>query len=163
MKKTAFLLMSLFLFTMTAHADTYSYPGDDPIFTISFPDDWTIETEDELLHAMPADESIYVGVWAIDSIDDVDLVMEALDEEIASFIEDIETGEPVETEINDIPFIIVEGDGFVEDDIQVEFSAALFSTDGETFFVALYFGTPEMVEAYGEELDDILYSVSIPE
>ncbi|MCK5738454.1 hypothetical protein KAH55_04700 [bacterium] len=163
MKKTVFLLMGLFLFTMTANADTYSYPGDDPVFTISFPDNWTIETEDELLHATPPDESIYAGVWAIDNVDDVELILEVLDEEIAKFIQDIEADEPMETEINGIPFIIVDGDGYVEDEILVEFSATLFSTDGETFFIGLYFGTPEMVEEYSEELVGIINSVSIPE
>ena len=163
MKKIFFLLMSLFLFAISVNAETYSYPAADPVFTISFPDNWTIETDEELLHAMPADESVYVGIWAIDSVEDVDLVMDALDEEIANFIQDIETDEPVETEINEIPFIIVKGNGVVEDDIPVDFSGALFSTDGETFFVGLYFGTPEMIQKYTKKLDAILDSVSIPE
>ena len=162
MKTVLLAVMSLFLCLSSVNAETFLYPADDPIFSVSFPDEWIVETEEELLQAMPVDETIYIALWAMEDVDDIDLAMEALDEELGSIIENVEAKDPQEVMINEIPFIIIDGKATVEEEIPVEFSVVVFSTDGETFFVGLYFGSKEDVAKYRTELDEIIKSVSIP-
>ena len=152
-------IIGLFLNIHSVEAETFSYPAESPVFSITFPDNWKIETEEDLLHAAPADESIYVGLWAMEGIENIENALEALDKEIEDIIQDIEAGEPMETEINGIPFIIIEGRGKIEDDISVDLSVSVFSTDGETFFIGLYFGTPDMIKKHSVELKAAIQSV----
>ncbi len=72
MKKACliFIILSLFLnIYLVQGQTTVEYPGDDPIFSISFPKKWKVTTEEELLHALSKDESIYVGLWALEDIE----------------------------------------------------------------------------------------------
>jgi len=164
MKKISIIfIITLLLIAATVNADTYFYPDEYPVFAVTFPDDWMVETDEELLSATPDDESIYVGIWALEDIDDIDAAMEALDEEIQDFMTDIIAKEPVITTINEIPFVIIDGKGVYDEDVPVEFSVTIFSTDGETFFIGLYFGEPDDINFYSEELKAIISSVAIPE
>jgi len=158
-KNLLIILTSYFLITNFAQAETMSYPGDDPVFSVSFPESWNLETEDDVLNAMPADESIYLGIWALEDVDDVEEALDAIAEDADNFFKDLQVEDPGETEINGIPFIFVDGKGVLEDDTAVTVSLAVFSPDGETFFIGLFFGPPDMFKEHREEIDSIVQSV----
>ena len=153
------ILTTLFLTIPFAQAKTVTYPANDPIFSINFPDDWNLEAEDDQLHATPEDESIYVGLWAMNGVENLEEALDALVEELDDIVQEVEIEDPEEMEINDISFVFIDGTGVMEDDTDVELSIAIFSPDGETFFINLFFGTPEMVEEHSDELEAILGSV----
>ncbi|MBN1999649.1 hypothetical protein JW935_18995, partial [candidate division KSB1 bacterium] len=117
-------------------AKTFQYPANDPVFAITFPDNWTIQTEEELLHASPEDESLYLGAWALQEGDDPEAALEGLDEAISDFIDEVEWGEAEVVEINGIDFLTVDGSG-VTDETEVDISVTLFSPDGKTIFIIL--------------------------
>ena len=63
----ACLLVSLLLSWSTqAQARTYSYPDTRrPLFSLDIPNAWHVEIENDVLHAGPPDQSLYLGFWAL--------------------------------------------------------------------------------------------------
>ena len=162
MKKYLLLLTVLsFLFsTNFLSADEFHYPAKNPVLSITFPNDWKIETEEEQLHATPKDESLYLGGLALDDIEDVDDAMEAIDKIVAEFVDDFKAEEPGEMEINGIEITFIEGIGKDEDGEKIEVSTAVFSPDdGETVFVLFYFGYPEATKKHEKALVKIIESI----
>ena len=154
------LVTSLMLMTTLSFAKTFEYPGQDPIFAITFPDDWNIDVDEELLNAMPADSSIYLGLWAMDGVENLEAAFEALDESFADLITDVECDDPEAIEINDIQIITIDGKGKTTDGaVDIVLSVALFSPDDETIFVVLAFGTPEAEKKHSEALGSIVNSI----
>ena len=153
------MVVVLLLSTNFLFADEYSYPGENPVFSITFPDDWKVETDEELLHATPKDETLYLGLWALADVENIDAAMDAIDEVVAEFVDDVETDEADEMEINGIEITFVDGVGKDEEGEQVEVSVALFSPDDETVFVLFYFGYPETTKQHEKALVKILESI----
>ena len=162
MKKLPIFLtvVVLLLSTNFLLADEYSYPGENPVFSITFPDNWNVETDEELLHATPKDESLYLGLWALADVEDIDAALDVIDEIVAEFVDDLETDEPDDMEINGIEITFIDGVGVDEEGEQVEVSVALFSPDDETVFVIFYFGYPETTKKHEKALVKILESIT---
>lgn len=160
MRKMVFILFiaTMLLNMNIAFADTFTYPSEDPVFSVYFPDNWKIELDEELLNAEPKDGSIYVGLWALEDADDVETAIEVLADELDQFISDIEAEDPQEVEINNLNVLVIDGKGKVEG-TKVEFSVTLFSPDGETFFIGIYFGTPDAIKVHEEALMEIIQSI----
>jgi hypothetical protein len=161
MKLKMFSVAVLFLFAVVplAQADTFSYPADDPQFSITFPDDWTVEPDEQLLHAGPKDGTIYLGVWALEGAENLDTALEALDEALGKFFTELELGEADTMEVNDIPFVAVDGTGADKDGDKVDLSVALFLPDENSVYILLYFGTEEAEETHEDELMSIIQSI----
>jgi hypothetical protein len=149
----------LLLSTNLLLADEYTYPGENPVFSITFPDDWKVETDEELLHATPNDETLYLGLWALADAENIDAALDEIDDIVAEFVDDIETDEPDVMEINGIEITFIDGVGVDEEGEQVEASVALFSPDEKTVFVLFYFGYPETTEQHEKALVKILESI----
>lgn len=159
--RSVVLSVMMLLFVFSSFADTYEYPGDDPLFSISFPDSWKVSVDDELLAVTPPDESLYLALWALDDADDLDAALEALEDVVNEFVDDLEMSEAEELEINGIEMVYVEGEGITEDDVDVNITAAMFSPDGDMICILFYFGTPESEDAYENELTEILESLEL--
>jgi|GEM_PF-2791808 len=142
---------------------TYYYPNaESPLFSVTLPESWTVETEDPLLHASPSDASIYLGLWAVE-IADMDAVGEAVGEIVGELVSDFEIEEEDELEVNGMPMYYFDGTGFDEDGDEIACSVGLFTPDGETFCVILYFGTEAAEMEHGEALNQIIHSLEPPE
>jgi len=152
-------IVALFTLTTGATSSTYVYPEKASVFSITFPDEWQVESEEALLHASPADESIYFGVWALMEADSLDAALKALDESLADYLTELELGDPEEVEINEITFLTVNGQGKIPEGDLVNVSVALFSPEEKTVFIALYFGTPEAEEKHEETLTKVIQSI----
>ena len=159
------MLLSLMLMTSVSFAGEYIYPDEkNPEFSITFPDDWKVETEEDVLHAGPKDDSIYMGIWAVGeeaTDDNIKAVLDGVDELVAELLTDVKPiGEAQKQTINEIPFVIVDGTGKLKDDgSAVNVSIALFVSDGKNLFTLVYFGIPDAEKAHEKELVDILNSV----
>lgn len=137
---------------------TYEYPADDPFFTISFPDKWTIEGDDESLSAAPKDESVAVELIALAAED-----FEAALDEAAAAIEDgfdnVSYDDPQEGKVNEMDVLLINAEGAV-DGQKLHISICLFAPEGaETIFMMFFFAPPDAFEAHGEELNGILQSI----
>ncbi len=168
-KRNAFILCTMaamaMAFTAPAAGDTGSgntivYPSGNPVFSITFPDGWETEADENLLHACPADSSIYLGLWALEEGVKLDDALDALDEIVSSLVTGLETGEAENNEINGIDFLSVDGTGKDGDGDAVDVSAAVFSPDDKQVFILIYYGTPEAGEKHEDEMTAILGSIN---
>jgi len=160
-KRFLWLILFLLIFTVNfSRAGTkYIFPAEDPIFSIVFPDNWKIEPDEDILHATPADESIYLGIWALD-VEDLEAALEALDEVTAEIVADLKVISTDTLVVNDIDILLVEAQGIDEEGDTINISAFFFSPDDETIFITLSYGTPEAEKIHEKELISILKSIS---
>ena len=166
-KKTVFslsLLVFLLLGSTAAVADgggdTIVYPVENPVFSVTFPEGWKTEMEEDIVHAAPKDESIYLGIWALEDAENLDAALDAVDEAVSSLVKDLDVGEADSVVVNGIQFFTVDGTGKDEDGSTVSVSVALFSPDGTQIFILLYFGTPQAEDAHKDELVEIIKSLN---
>jgi hypothetical protein len=167
LKKSVFILSMtsvLLLGAISVMADgggnTIVYPEKNPIFTVTFPDDWSTETDENLLHAVPSDSSLYLGIWALENADNLDAALDQVDEAVSSLVKNLKVDEADSMDVNGIKFITVDGTGKDEDGNKVSVSVALFSPDEKQIFIMLYFGTPEAENTHEDELVGILKSIN---
>ena len=162
MKKAALMMVSvlMLLFTFSASAEVYYYPdGNNPLFSITFPNHWSVEPEEELLHASPPDETIYLGLWAVEDAETVEDAINALESSMGDLIQNVEFGDPEEFENNGIAFLGIDGAGTDEDGNPMNISFGIFTPDGETFCILFYLGTPENEAKYEDSLTGIILSI----
>lgn len=141
-------------------AERYEYPGDgDALFSIDVPDGWQVSVEEQVLHTGPPDESIYVGLWALDGVS-LDSAGEAIDQIVSELIRGFEIEEEDELEIDGMPFVYFEGWGYSrEDGSPLNASIALFSPDGDSVCTIFYFGSPDAERVHEKMLDRMLGSI----
>ena len=166
MKKS---LTFLFVIVLLANGNStpgekYVFPEQTPAFSIEIPEDWTVEIEEEMFHAKPADGSLSLRIWALKSNVAIDLTLvEVLKKRLSENFKDFETEEPYEIEINGMNVMFVEGFGVYEEEGgesgEMQVSAAMFSPQGDKVFVLLYFGIPEAEVAHAQALEEILTSL----
>ncbi len=166
-KKAVFVLSMLsvlFLGSTVVMADgggnTIVYPEKNPIFSVTFPDNWSTETDEDILHATPGDSSIYLGIWALEDAENLNAALDAVDEAVASLVKNLEVEDPETMEVNGIQFMTCDGTGVDGEGDGVNVSVALFSPDGKQIFILLYYGTPEAEDAHEDELVGIVQSIN---
>jgi len=158
-KSLIIIVLSLFINLCSIQAETIvAYPDEDPVFSVNFPDSWNIKIDEEQLYATSDDESIYCGLQALENVEDLEDALDALSDETDEIFDSIEVNEEGEAKINNIPFVFIEANGQVDDTV-VKISLAVFSTDGETFFIGIFFGPPEIFKQHKKEIDGIVDSV----
>jgi len=176
MRKVSMLVAVVFsVFMMTSSmfaAQVITYPADAPVFSIEFPDKWAVEidSEEDAVYATSPDEEIELDIWALPEEDvkaDVDASIKAAAEDIdvllAEYVKDVKLGDAQDFEVNGVKFVEFPGTAkYIEDDSDVNISAAFFSPDGEAVFVLLYWGTAEDEQAYADDLKAIVQSVKQP-
>lgn len=152
-------LLFCLLLPLQGWADTYSYPNTrNPVFSVDIPSNWRVSVEEGLLHAGPPDESVYLGFWALDQW--VDQVGDAVDQVVGQLVNNFRMQTEEETEINGLPFYFIEGAGnYVEDGSWVDVSIAVFSPNGQTFCVMLYFGPPVATQTHENTLVGIVRTI----
>jgi hypothetical protein len=138
---------------------TVVYPADNPVFSITFPEGWRTETDENLLHAVPQDSSVYLGLWALEDAKNLDEALDAVDELVGSLVKNLEVDEVDSSILNDMEFLSVDGKGIDTEGDAVNVSVALFTPDEETVFILLFYGTPEAGDLHENELVDILKSI----
>ena len=153
------LLLIIFAVNFSQAGTKYVFPAENPIFSIVFPDNWKIESDEDILHAAPADESIYLGIWALD-VEDVEAALAAIDEITADIVTDLKVTSTDTLTVNDINILLVEANGTDEEGDTINVSVFLFSPDGETIFITFSYGTPEAEKIHEKELLSILKSIS---
>ena len=161
MTKKAFALsLVLLLFPLWASATTYSYPNTRyPLFSVDIPDHWSAEVEGELLHSGPPDGSVYLGFWALDSNLSGDDVGDAVDEIVSGMVYNPSIDSEEELTINGIPFYYFEGSGQYVEGGLVNYGVAMFSPDGNTVCVVIYFGAPADEARHEQTLIRIIESI----
>jgi hypothetical protein len=168
------LLLGVLLLAGSLWAETYTYPREDPVVSITFPDSWTVTQDpnyEKGLVALSDDEEIEIDLWVLEEQeveDDVLAALEAAGVEVATIIDEwvmeFDVEEEHTGEVNGIHYYFLSGTGMYKDDhSEVRVGVTFFSPDGETIFVLMYWGNEEAAEAHAEELEQIRESFEVPE
>lgn len=159
------IVLMLFISVMVLanlYADeTYVYPNqENPILSISFPEEWKVEPEENILHATPKDETVYIALWALEDVANLEAALESVDKIVSEMVDEFLANEPDKVEFNHILYYFIEGSGKDNDGEEVNASVAIFTPDGETVCLLITYGTPEAEEAHEEDFMNILKSIS---
>jgi len=190
MKKRVCVLVVLSLFCLAgvsqAEDAEYFFPKENPIFSLSVPDDWMVVssmfpnswrewTKDDVQGsgAVPFQASpdftqegrLLITLWAFvpDAVADLDAAGqnagELVADRIADFAPEAETWE--EMTINEIPFIFMNATGkeTAKDHAPVKVKAAFFNPEGTHVFGLQVTGSPEILEKHKDDVKKILNSI----
>lgn len=190
MKKTIYGMVVLGLLLIVsasiAQDDTYLFPKENPIFSLSLPADWDVVSsmfpnswrewtkgDVQGAGAVPFQASpdftqegrLLITLWAYvpDAVGNLSAAEEKagelIGERINDFIPAAETWE--HRTVNGIPFIFMSGTGKekAKDDAAVNVSAAFFNPEGTHVFALILTGSPEILQKYQAEVDKIMNSI----
>jgi hypothetical protein len=190
MKNIVSVMIILSLLFMTdisfAEEDEYFFPKENPIFSLSLPDDWMVvssmfpnswrEWTKENVQgsgAVPFQASpdfvkegrllITLCAFVPDVVADLEVAeqkaRELIAERITDFTPATETWEKLT--INGIPFISMDGTGQekAKNGVAVNVSSAFFNPEGTHVFLLLMTGSPEILEEYEGEVRKIMNSI----
>lgn len=149
------------LFTASAAvADTtVNYPADDPIFSITFPEGWEVDGEDDAVSACSKDELANMEMIVLEAEalgDAIDIAKEALSEEMQGIVF---KGKPEKGELNGLNVAFLNAEVEIEE-VKVAINCCIFAPkDAEEFFMLFNVIPLEALEKHGEDIGKILNSV----
>ncbi len=154
MKRICVLMLSLMFASLpfVVEARTFSLPEDKPLFSIDFPDDWTIclNTDGVDISAISPDEEIEYYIWklpievtsskAVERV--VEDELESVLAEINAYVKGVKFGESLKETKNGIELVTMEGTGTYRDGSGTVFVVIdLFTPDGKSLYCLLYYGS----------------------
>ncbi len=190
MKNMVYVMSVLTLLSMAsvsfAEEDEYFFPKENPIFSLSLPDDWMVvssmfpnswrEWRKENVQgsgAVPFQASpdfvregrllITLFAFVPDAVADLAVAEQNAGELIAERITDFTPAAETwkKMTMNGIPFIFMDATGKekARDGVPVNVSAAFFNPEGTHVFLLLVTGSPEILEKYEGEVQKIMNSI----
>jgi hypothetical protein len=138
--------------------------NEQKIFYITLPDTWKGEWQEEegvsILHALPKDESLYLSIWALHDVKDLNTATEKVGELIDQLVTDFKDSKWENATVNDIPWVYTDTTAKEKDSGEpVEVSVLFFVPREDSVFILLYFGTTEDRKTHDEVLTKILQSI----
>lgn len=154
MKRISLFILSLIFVSLpfVVQARMFNLPADQPLFSIDFPDDWTIRLNADGLDisAISPDEEIEYYIWKL-PIEDissravervVEDELESVLAEINAYVKNVTFGKAVKETKNGIELVTMEGTGTSRDGSGTVFVVIdLFTPDGESLYCLLYYGS----------------------
>ncbi|MFN7561406.1 MAG: hypothetical protein ACK5TH_06475 [Prosthecobacter sp.] len=159
MKRAFLILLTLSMLTAPAIAEqTFSYPKDTPIFSITFPDDWDVEVGEDI-SASSADELANIQLFALEG-GDLKTAVTAAKEAMSESFEGMNwKGKPEKGELNDMPVTFLTGSVTIEG-VEMALNCAVFAPKNEDTYFMLFNLMPTVAEEkHGDDLLKILTSV----
>lgn len=151
----------LLAFCLPAFAgQKFNYPQDSPIFSITYPESWTVEAEEQTISAGRSDGAASSVLMALDAQDleaAIDASAQALGESFADFTAD---GDPQQAEVNGLGVVLMNGTGEVEGSGKVKVNVAIFTPDAEKFFMLLLFAPEGVAGENTDEINSLLKSIT---
>ncbi len=169
----ALTLTGLLLVTGSASAAEYNYPHKNPVLSVTFPDDWTVEadpSDEKGLIATTADTEIEINFWVLDGKAlkaDAATTLEETAVEVADLINqwvtDFKADKPQTGELNGISFYEIAGSGQDKENGEaVKVTVSFLTPDNKNIFVFMYWGSEEAEKTYAEQLEGIVKSLKKP-
>jgi hypothetical protein len=155
-----FALLALFLAPSLALAGTFPVPAENPIATVSIPDNWNPNAYDGGVEGTSADGKLYVAFESVDAAD----VKTATEEGLKYFIKNGVTIDPdslktKDIKINDLAAFDLSFTG-KDKDGPANISLTLVQTNAKGKFLLLYYwGSSEGENANGADLKAISDSI----
>ena len=164
MKKTGVTLLAFLAFSYaTATAEKIAFPDEDaPLFSITIPDSWTPEYDDEgTLEAEDADGHSYLAVWEEDTETELSSVGEDIDELLAEYATDVKvTGEPEPITLAGMPGLVFAGTAKDKEDASgIGFEVVVLVVKGKGAAIIYYDYSADAPESVSKNLVKILESL----
>jgi hypothetical protein len=168
------VVLSCVLMAGFAIAQTeYTYPADAPVFSITFPEKWTVELDKEDargVYATSPDEAIEFDIWPLDEEEvsaDPDAALKKaagdIDTMLAEYLSEFKPGDATTVDVNGIKFLEIAGPAKAkEDGSDVSVSVDFFSPDGKAIFALVYWGSPDADKANEKDIVAIVQSIKKP-
>ena len=151
---------ALFALSLPAisHAATLEFPSDDPIASITIPDDWEPTETDAGVNANSADDAIYISIDVADE-ETSDVVSDAVTflQKSGVKVDTATQKESTET-LNGMEMTNLDWSG-TDDDGDVSIGLSFVSPKPGKLLVITYWGTKGMQEQHGPELQAIITSL----
>jgi hypothetical protein len=155
------ILLSLILCaSLTFATETYKYPAEgQAIMSIDFPQAWLVEKDEEMLHATSPDELVYLNLWALQEVTQVDDAIDIIDEVLAVYLQELELNDAETGSVNDLEMVFIDGSGEDMEGNPVTTSVVLFSPDNETVMLTFFVATPTGAQNNKNDIKEIITSI----
>lgn len=141
------------------HAATLEFPSDDPVASITIPDDWEPTETDAGVNANSADDAIYISIDVADEETSDDVVNDAVTFLQKSGVKvDTATQKESTEKLNGMDMTNLDWSG-TDDDGDVSIGLSFLSPKPGKLLVITYWGTKGMQEQHGPELQAIITSL----
>lgn len=140
MKKWWIVMCMLVAAVVPARAgETFEYPEGDPAFSMRFPGSWTAQVnEQDALEGLSGDETVYLVLWEVEDLDNLEDEMTATAEQLLSDVEFDDEDEEITNKYG-VKFWLKHGDGAEQESEEaVQFTIAVFGPTENRAFVMLY-------------------------
>lgn len=162
MKSPIRLLLALALSAtagLAAADQVINYPAQNPIFSIAFPDDWKVYTEDQSVSATSADEMVSMELIALEagSLDDA---IATAKESLSSELEGLEFPEaPEKGNLNGVDVTFLNGKVNMEG-MEMAVNCALFEPkSAKTYFMLFNLVPLDALKQHGDAISKVLNSI----
>ena len=164
MKKPNILLLVFLAFGYsTATAEKVSFPDEDaPLFSITIPDAWSPEFDDEgTLEAEDAEGHSYLAIWEEDTETELTAVGEDIDELLAEYATDVKVpGKPESITLAGMPGLVFTGTAKdKEDGSGIGFEAVVLVIKGKGAAIIYFDYSADAPDSVAKSLVKILESL----
>jgi len=161
MKNILLSLSAVGVLLLPIHAEDYKLPKKDSLFSISFPDKWTVTHEDESVDAITEDESIQLNAQT----DDAETLSESISDSIDYLTEagvkiKEDSKKENDGEINGMKIGGVNWDA-TDKEGACRVSLSFIDIGGGKVITLLYWGSTEAEKKHAKELEEILGSMKL--
>ncbi len=146
-------LLAVIALATPAMAEEYAHPSG---FKVTLPGNWKVEEGDVLTASDPAEE-VVLAFFVVGDAETLEAALNALDQALSPFIQDVQAGEPEVTKVNGLDAVVVDGTGKIEGQA-VEIGIGIFAKDGVACVV---FGAAESAKyaKHKPAIEKIIHSV----
>ena len=159
MKKLILSLATLTALAIPLIAKEYKLPKEEPIFSITFPDKWTVTYEDESVDALSPDEAVEIYAQT----DDADTIEDSVKSSI-EYLEGqgvklkVDTQKETEGEHNGMKLSTIGWKG-TDKDGDCTVSLVFIQVTDDTAMTLIYWATDEMVKKHEKDINEVLESM----
>lgn len=159
MKKLILSLAALAALTIPLIAKEYKLPKEGGVFSITFPDKWTVTYEDESVDALSPDEAVEIYAQT----DDAETIEESVKESVKYLTEqgvelDIDSQKETDGEHNGMKMGSLVWKG-KDKDGDCTVSLVFLQVTEETTITLIYWATDEMVKKHQKDINGVIESM----
>jgi hypothetical protein len=161
----AFLVMGVVGAASLTDADvtTYKFPGKDPTFSISFPQNWVQKDKDNsgYLEMGTPDDAIWIDVWVLEKDADDANTLTDIDKDMSSWLTDVNIERTPSGDFTSggLKFTCYDGTGKTKEGEVQMIEADICSPDGKNQVVVCYYGDKGADATYKADLQTIFQSI----
>ena len=153
------VLAALLMAPFAGAEQTINYPDKDPIFSISFPDAWKVETGEQNVSASSPDSLVNMELIALEA-EALDGAIDMAKEALAEQLKGLEwSGEPEKGELNGMHVTFLNGQVVIEE-VKMAVNCMVFAPkDADTFFMLFNIVPMEALKEHGEDVSKVINSI----